>query len=160
MTINVTPAGTRGVQQPRLPAPIMAGLSSIFTAIYRRFGSRMRVAGRSLLLLTTIGAKTGKERQSILGWWPEEGATDGSILIVGSVGGSARHPAWLLNMARHPDQVWIERDGRRTRVQPETLIGEERAAVWGMVAAGSAQYAGYQDKTDREIPVIRLRPLA
>jgi deazaflavin-dependent oxidoreductase (nitroreductase family) len=138
----------------------MALLARPFAAMVRRPGSRMRVAGQPLLVLTTIGATSGRERQAVLGYWPDAGERDGSILIVGSNVGAARHPAWLFNMARNPDQVWIERAGPRVRVQAETLEAEERSAVWTNVVAGTGRYASYQVKTDREIPIVRLRPIS
>lgn len=161
MSVNVTPRGTRGAKPPPIPTPLLRLLARPYAAMVKRPGSKMRVAGRPLLVLTTIGASSGKERQTVLGYWPDEGAgaDEGSLLVVASNRGTATHPAWLFNMARHPDQVWIERDGTRTRVQPETLAGEERTAVWAKVAAGNAQYAHYQEQTDRVIQVVRLRPI-
>jgi deazaflavin-dependent nitroreductase family protein len=143
--------------RPSLPGPVQAALALPFAAMVRRFGSRMRMGGQRLLVLTTIGAKSGRERQAVLGYWPDESERDGSVLIVGSNAGAARHAAWLFNMARNPDKVWIEGLGPRTLVRPETLEGEERAAAWAKVAATGA-YRRYQDKTDREIPIVRLRP--
>jgi len=134
-------------------------LARPYAAMVKRPGSKMRVAGQPLLVLRTIGASSGRERQVVLGYWPDEGAVDGSLLVIGSNIGASTHPAWLFNMARNPDQVWIERAGTRERVQPETLDGEERAAMWAKVAAGNAQYARYQVQTDREIPIVRLRPI-
>jgi deazaflavin-dependent oxidoreductase (nitroreductase family) len=138
----------------------MAGLNRLFNGIYRRFGSRMRVAGQPLLLLRTIGAKSGQERETVLGWWPDKGSTDGSVLVAATASGSVRHPAWFLNLAGNPDKVWIERDGQRVRVQPETLLGTEREEIWRTVVAPTGRYGSYVEKTDREIPVIRLRPIA
>ena len=79
----------------------------------KRPGSKMRVAGQPLLVLKTIGGSSGKERQTVLGYWADEGSGDGSLLVIASNMGAASHPAWLFNMARHPEQVWIERDGTR-----------------------------------------------
>jgi deazaflavin-dependent oxidoreductase (nitroreductase family) len=159
MTMNVTPDGTRGARRPPLPGPVARGMARLFTAMFRRSGRKMRVAGLPLLVLTTIGAKSGKEREAMLGWWEDPTTTDGSILIVGSNQGLAQQTAWLLNMAAHPDRVWIEREGGKAQVRPETLEGEERTAAWAIVAK-STQYAKYQEQTDREIPIVRLRPIA
>jgi deazaflavin-dependent oxidoreductase (nitroreductase family) len=138
----------------------MAVGARIFTAMFRRRGGKMRVAGQPLLVLTTIGAKSGKEREAMLGYWDDPTATDGSILVVGSNQGAAVQSAWLLNMAAHHDQVWVERAGVKTRVLPETLEGAERSAAWAMVAKPGSQYAKYETQTDREIPIVRLRPVA
>lgn len=159
MPITITPAGTRGAKPPRIPASLMALLQRPFAAMVRRPGSKMRVAGQRLLVLITVGATSGRERQAVLGYWPDEGASDGSVLVVGSNIGAARHAAWLFNMDRNPDKVWIERAGPRERVQAETLEGEERSAFWAKVVATNKQYGSYQEKTDREIPIVRLRPI-
>jgi deazaflavin-dependent oxidoreductase (nitroreductase family) len=134
-------------------------LAKPYVAAVKRPGSKMRVAGQPLLVLTTIGATSGRERETVLGYWPDEGEQDGSLLVIGSNMGAATHPAWFFNMARHPDQVWIERNGTRQRVLPESLEGEERAAFWTAVVARNARYAKYQEQTDREIPIVRLRPI-
>jgi deazaflavin-dependent oxidoreductase (nitroreductase family) len=131
----------------------------MFTAMFRWGGRKVRVAGLPLLVLTTVGGKSGKDREAMLGWWEDPTTTDGSILVVGSNQGLAQQTAWLLNMAAHPDRVWIEREAGKVQVRLETLEGEERTAAWAIVAK-SAQYARYQEQTDREIPIVRLRPVA
>jgi deazaflavin-dependent oxidoreductase (nitroreductase family) len=81
---------------------------------------------------------------------------DNSWLVVASAGGSAHHPAWYHNIAAHPDQVWIEFGGNRMRVTPSQLEGDERAQAWQRITGSQSRYAGYEGKTDRVIPVIRL----
>ena len=158
MAVKVTPRGTRGGNgPPGFLRPILAILQRPYTAAVRRRGSKMKTAGQPLMVLTTVGANTGKERETVLGYWAEHG---GSIVVIGTNMGAAVHPGWLFNMARNPDKVWIERDGVRQRVTPETLEGPERAAFWAEVAAGSARYARYEQVTDREMPIVRLRPVA
>ena len=146
-----TPAGTRGGRQPR------AGL--ILRLINKNAASRFRRAGKMLgfngLILTTVGAKTGAERISPVGWWP---GPDGSWLIVAAANGAAQNPAWYHNIAAHPGDVQIEVDGRRIRVTAEQLHGAERAQAWQQIAAATPRFAQYQRKTDRELPVIRLVP--
>jgi deazaflavin-dependent oxidoreductase (nitroreductase family) len=107
------------------------------------------------LILTTVGARTGAERTSPVGWWP---GPDGSWLIVAAANGAAQNPAWYHNIAAHPDNVQIEVDGRRIGVTAEQLHGAERAQAWQQIAAATPRFAQYQDKTDRELPVIRLAP--
>jgi len=114
-----------------------------------------KMMGFPVLLLTTVGARTGLERTHVLG-----GFTDGedAWLIVASKGGAATHPDWFINLARNPDKVWIEVGNQKLRVTPEALKGREREEALARVAAVAPRYAGYQKKTDREIPVIRLTP--
>jgi deazaflavin-dependent oxidoreductase (nitroreductase family) len=113
-----------------------------------------RVAGLDVLYLTTVGARSGQERTVPLAFFPDG---DGWLLVA-SNGGAVRHPAWMLNLAAHPDRVWAEVGGRRRRVTATTLAGEERAARFAEIAAAHPRYAGYAARTDREIPIVRLRP--
>lgn len=155
MSVEVTPRGTRGFEPPKLPRPLMSAMIGASRLAYRLLGKRMRVMGRPLLQLETVGAKSGKTRTAILGWFPDE--SDESWLVVASYAGSSRHPAWFLNLATHPDQVWVEVGGRRYNVRPGSLQGTERAQAWQRITELSPGYGDYQSKTDREIPVIRLR---
>ena len=118
-----------------------------------------------MLLLTTLGAKTGKVRQTVLCWFPDGGHADTadvatSWLVVASAAGAAKHPAWYVNLARHPDQASIELGGRQVKVEPQSLRGAERAEAWRQVVALAPGYATYATKTDREIPIFRLRAVA
>ena len=119
-------------------------------------GDRFRIGGQPLVLLTTVGAKTGKARRTLLGRF----ADGNNWLIVASFAGSARHPAWYFNLARNPDKVWVEVDGRTQRVRPESLQGQEREDALLRIIALAPGYGAYQEKTDREIPVVRLTPVA
>jgi deazaflavin-dependent oxidoreductase (nitroreductase family) len=146
MTVELTPKGTHGVEMPRLPRPFMKGIQGMMIWMARRSNSR-------LVVLTTIGAKTGRPHTVALGRFPDG---ENAFLVVASNAGSARHPAWYINMAKNPDQVWAEIGNRKVKVHPQALAGAERAAAFQRVIAASPGYAGYQEKTDREIPVIRL----
>jgi deazaflavin-dependent oxidoreductase (nitroreductase family) len=117
----------------------------------------MKVADRPLLELITVGARSGSERHTVVGWFEDPIHLD-ARLVVASNAGSASHPAWLLNMAAHPGSIRI-RDARGERaVAAETLAGAERAAAWERVAAAAPGYGSYPMKTDREIPIVRLTP--
>ena len=118
----------------------------------------MRVQGRPLLLLTTIGAKTGRRRETTLGWFPDDERGGDSRLIVASNAGAAAHPAWYLNLARRPEGAAIEVDGRRLAVNAESLHGSERDRAWERIVALAPGYGKYERQTDREIPVVRLTP--
>lgn len=155
MTVEITPSGTYGTQFPRLARPLKRAALALNVLFFRALGNRVRLQGRPLLLLTTVGARSGQRRQTPLCWFPD---SEGTWLIVASVGGAPTHPAWLLNLARNPDQVWIEVGGRRLRVEPESLKGEEREAAWQRVISMASGYYAYQQKTDRIIPLIRLTP--
>jgi deazaflavin-dependent oxidoreductase (nitroreductase family) len=149
MSINVTPSGTRGQRPP--PGPLKKVIFWIMRATHR-IGAR-RMDGLPVILLTTRGATSGEPRTTPLISF-EDG--DSAWLVVASFGGAARHPAWFVNMARHPDEIRMEIEGRQVKVTARSLEGEERQAAWQRIVAQSPRFAGYQEKTDREIPVVRL----
>jgi hypothetical protein len=59
-------------------------------------------------------------------------------------------------MVQHPDEIWLEVGNRKMKVRGESLTGSEREEALARIAAISARYAGYQKKTDRQIPIVRL----
>jgi len=126
-------------------------MMKMMTSWHRRSGDKFM--GMDLLYLTTVGAKSGEKRQSPVSRFPD---SESSWLVVASAGGSARHPAWYHNIAAHPDQVWVEIGGEQHRVTAQQLEGDERAQAWRQITESQPRYAGYQQKTDRNIPVIRL----
>ena len=146
-----TAAGTRGGRQPagfaaRLGNKVMAG---------RIRKGRAKFLGFNALVLTTVGRKTGAERATPVGYFP---GPDGSWLIVASAAGAQGNPAWYYNLAAHPNQVQIEVGGQKIPVTAEQLHGTDREQAWQQIVATVPRFAGYQQKTDREIPVIRLTP--
>ena len=114
-----------------------------------------QMMGFPVVLLTTVGAKTGKERTHVLGGFADG---DNAWLVVASKGGAPTHPAWFINLAKNPDKVWIEVGNRKLAVKAESLKGADREKALARVAAIAPRYGEYQKKTDREIPVIRLTP--
>ena len=150
MTIEIPPSGTRGASTRIVRIFRLFNPLSVWT--YRRRGGG---SGPSGLLLTTAGARSGKERTVALGKFNDVG---GRWLVVASLVGAARHPAWFINLAKHPDKVWVEVGRDRFKVRPELLRGEERADAWRRIVAASPGYGRYEQVTDREIPVVRLTP--
>ena len=123
--------------------------------MFRRDGGKSMSArmGFPIVLLTTRGARTGRERTSALGGFPDG---ENSWLVVASLAGAAQHPAWFLNMAKNPDDIWLEVGNERFKVHGQTLEGSERTEALARIASVAARYGGYQGKTDREIPIMRL----
>lgn len=148
MSVELTPSGTRGVRMPALVRSGMKRFSRVIAAALRLFGVRV-------LELTTTGAKTGQSRTVTLTWFPDG---ENAWLVIASYGGSAKHPAWYVNLAKNPDQAWIDVGGRHIQVRAESLKGAERASAWQRITAVAPNYATYQAQTDREIPVVRLTP--
>jgi deazaflavin-dependent oxidoreductase (nitroreductase family) len=147
MAIETPPGGTFGARMPR--GRLLRAGSRMMAAFYRMRGGR----GSDLLLLTTVGARSGTQRTTGVRRFDDG---DGRWLIVASAGGQARQPAWLHNLAQHPDEVWVEIGRDRIKTRPEILRGEDRADAWRRVVAEAPQFGGYETKTDREIPVVRL----
>src|SRR5437588_12523457 len=118
----------------------------------------MKQGGVPLLILTTVGARSGHARSVPLTWFPDKPTAADRRLVVASLGGAANHPNWFYNLARNPDKVWIEVGRRRLKVRPETLGGAERDQAYRRVVAAVPGHAGYQQKTDRRLPAARLIP--
>jgi deazaflavin-dependent oxidoreductase (nitroreductase family) len=143
--------GTRGSRQPS--GALYRWVNRWAAHRLRRKGGKMM--GFNALVLTTVGRKSGRERANPVGWFPGK---DGSWLIVASAAGAAGNPAWYYNIAAHPDKVQIEIDGHKIPVTAEQLHGAEREEAWRQITAAAPRFAQYQQKTDRELPVIRLEP--
>jgi deazaflavin-dependent oxidoreductase (nitroreductase family) len=150
MSFQKTPGGTRGGRGMPSNA-ITRAMTRLAMAWHRRSGDKFQ--GMDVLYLTTVGAKSGEKRQSTISRFADG---DDAWLVVASYGGATHHPAWYHNIAAHPDQVWIEFGGRQMRVTPRQLEGDERAQAWQRITENQPRYAGYQTKTDRAIPIIRL----
>lgn len=151
MAIVTSKAGTRGARGARIGKLVARLLRPIMVRHHRRRGNTFR--GRDVLYLTTVGAKTGRQRQSAVGF---ETDGEGSWLVVASMGGAAHNPGWYHNIVAHPGQVWIDVRGHQYRVTPEQLDGQRRAQAWARITASRPSMAQYQDKTDRVLPVLRL----
>jgi deazaflavin-dependent oxidoreductase (nitroreductase family) len=103
------------------------------------------------LLLTTTGRRSGEQRQLPLIY----GEDPSGLVIVASKGGAPAHPAWYLNLVEHP-QVIVQVAHDRYRAEARVVGPEERQRLWPKMTAIWPQYDEYQEKTDREIPVVVL----
>ena len=153
--IDIPPRGTRGARVMDFMFKLMKPFAGREVARYQKAsGPEQRTfMGFPVLVLTTLGAKTGRERSTVLGGFPDG---DNAWLIIASKGGSPDHPGWLYNIAKNPDKVWVQVGNRKLKVSCESLTGKEREDAYARVAGDAKQYAGYPKKTDREIPVLRL----
>jgi len=145
-----TTNGTRGARQPK--GRFLIWMNALLAWRISRKGKAPGMPFDALVLVT-VGAKSGQERRSPLGWFP---GPDGSWLVVAAAAGAPRNPAWYYNLAAHPDQVSIEVPGGPVAVTAEQLHGTEREQAWQQITTASKQFANYQVKTDRELPVIKL----
>ena len=150
MPVVVPPKGTKGTLFPRF----LVRLGSRFVPRMFRRGRMRTGGGIPTLMLETVGAKTGQPRQAILGFF-EDGPS--AWLVIASLAGASRHPAWLHNLAKQPDAMVEFFGGERVPVHAETLTGPDLDAAWRRMADEAPEYVKYLSKTDREIPKLRLR---
>jgi deazaflavin-dependent oxidoreductase (nitroreductase family) len=111
------------------------------------------IGAAPFILLTTRGRKTGRLRTTPV-LYLEDG---GDFIVIASVGGNDMHPAWYLNLKEHPEaEVMIGREWRRVIAQ-ETGI-DEKKKIWPRLVKLYPQFDAYQQRTNREIPLMRLLP--
>jgi len=112
--------------------------------------------GMPVLELTTTGRRSGQPRKTLVTPPYQEGST---LVLVASRGGDDRDPAWFLNLRDNPD-VTVSEAGKPARPMRAEVAGpDERARLWPLLTAAHPNYAGYQKKTTREIPVVLLHPI-
>ena len=116
-------------------------------------GTEMR--GMPVVLLTSVGAKSGKLRKSPL-MRVEHG---GEYAVVASLGGAPRNPVWYSNLKANPHVELQDGPVKRDYTARE-VTGDEKATWWDRAVAAYPDYADYQKKTDRQIPVFVLTPMA
>ena len=108
--------------------------------------------GAPTLLLTTTGRTSGEPRTLPLIY----GRSGDAYLIVASKGGADAPPAWYLNIQENPDDVEIQVKGDRFKVRARDAAPDEKPEMWKTMTAEWPAYDEYQEKTDREIPVVVL----
>jgi deazaflavin-dependent oxidoreductase (nitroreductase family) len=145
-----TPNGTKGARQPTA-GRLMLWLNKWASKRIHKSGKFM--GGMNALELTTVGRKSGVERSTPIGCFPDE---DGGWLVVASAAEAPKNPAWYYNIAAHPDKVRIELAGRTVDVVAGQLHGAVRDQAWQQISSAAPRFAQYQEKTDRELPIIRL----
>jgi len=109
--------------------------------------------GRPVVILTTLGARSGKLRKTPL----MRVEHDGAYAVVASLGGAPKHPVWFYNIQANP-LVELQDGPEVQEMKAREVTGEEKAQWWERAVATWPDYASYQEKTDREIPVFVLEP--
>jgi deazaflavin-dependent oxidoreductase (nitroreductase family) len=132
---------------------LMSALNTwIFRATSGRLGGRF-LGGAPVLLLTTIGRKSGRPRTSPLLY-----LKDGErYVIVGSKGGMSHHPLWVLNLQANPNAE-VEIGAQRIEVTAQRATDAEKAALWPRLVQMYPSFDQYQARTTRNIPVFLLTP--
>ena len=109
--------------------------------------------GMPVIKLTTIGRVSGKDRSVML---TSPIKSNGDICLVASKGGDDRHPEWYLNLLRDP-RVKVEAPSGTKSMIATIAEGDERELLWNQIVSDFPNYGSYQEKTNREIPVIILK---
>jgi deazaflavin-dependent oxidoreductase (nitroreductase family) len=133
-------------------------MNALHRILLKASGGRLGWTAQAMpvLELTTIGRKSGRPRSVMLTSPLREGA---ALVVVASRGGDDQPPAWFLNLSDNPEvQVKLQGkpgEARRARVATPA----ERERLWPLVIADHQNYAGYQSRTTREIPLVFLEPV-
>ena len=136
---------------------VLKTMNATHRALLKLSGGRVgwQAGKMPVIELTTTGRKSGQPRTVMLTSPLQEGT---SIVVVASRGGDDQHPAWFLNLRDNPDvEVSVKGEPKR-RMRARVANPEERARLWPRVTADHKNYAGYQTKTEREIPLVLLEP--
>jgi deazaflavin-dependent oxidoreductase (nitroreductase family) len=130
----------------------LRAMSGINTALYRLTGGKVggRMGKAPILLLTVAGRKSGKRRTTPLLY----GRDGDNFVVIASMGGAPKHPAWYLNLHGQEAEVQVRRE--RLRVRARDAEGEERERLWALMVSLYPSYDDYQKKTERRIPVVVL----
>ena len=126
--------------------------TEIYEATNGEQGGDLR--GRPVIVLTSVGAKTGKLRKTALMRVEHEGV----YAVVASLGGAPRNPAWYQNLKANP-HVELQDGATRRDYTAREVTGDEKATWWKRAVEAWPDYATYQARTDRQIPVFVLDPM-
>ncbi len=129
-------------------------LLGIHQFLYEKTDGRIgaSIGKRPMLLLRTVGAKTGKARTSALLYVPHAEA----YTVIASKGGDPKHPGWYHNLIAQPN-VEVQVGRKRIPVRARVSEGDERSTLWALAdKVNHGGYENYQSKTDRKIPVVVL----
>jgi deazaflavin-dependent oxidoreductase (nitroreductase family) len=127
---------------------------SLFNASKGRIGGR--ALGMPVLQLTTTGRTSGKPRPTML---TSPLVLGDKVMLVASNGGDDREPSWCQNLRKTPE-VEVTMEGSTRRMRAHIADSDERAELWPQITSAHSNYAGYQRKTDREIPVVVCEPIS
>jgi deazaflavin-dependent oxidoreductase (nitroreductase family) len=134
-------------------------MNAVHRMVLRASGGRIghAVGGMPVLELVTTGRRSGAPRTVMLTSPLREGA---AYVVVASRGGDDRDPAWFLNLRDTPQVQVTVQGGPPTPMLASVATPDERARMWPEIAGRYRNYAGYQKRTQREIPLVLLRPVA
>ncbi len=131
---------------------VFKSLTGFHRTVYRLSKGKVfgNAKGMPVLELETIGRKSGKARTTMLTAPIHD---DERVVVVASKGGDDHHPAWFLNLRDNPS-VKVKMNGVSRDMTASVATADEKAELWPAIVAANSGYAGYQKKTDRDIPVV------
>jgi deazaflavin-dependent oxidoreductase (nitroreductase family) len=134
----------------------MKAMNALHRTIWAVSGGRLlkSAGGMPVVELHTAGRKSGQERTVLL---TSPVQRDGAYVLVASKGGDDRHPDWYRNLVAQPE-VEVTIDGARQPMRARTASADEKAELWPAVVAAYKGYAGYQRRTERDIPLVICEP--
>ena len=140
---------------PIAPTWVVKAMTRLNLFVYGLTNGRMMntLGGYPICLVEMTGAKSGKKRTIPVMYCPD----GDDVLVVASMGGAPKNPAWYGNLVAHPD-VTIIQGGTVRKMRARQLSGDEREAAWPVCATYYPPYDEYQVRTNREIPVFRCEP--
>jgi deazaflavin-dependent oxidoreductase (nitroreductase family) len=145
-----------GASSTRPPRRLIRAVGAIHRFAIVRSGGRLGTVllDHPILLLSTVGRRSGKRRTQPLMYVREAGG----YLVAASFGGHDKDPAWVANIKANPEATIVV-EGSRMPVSATITTPDERERLWPHFLSLSAGYEKYQRSTDRKIPIVRLRPL-
>jgi deazaflavin-dependent oxidoreductase (nitroreductase family) len=137
----------------------LKAMNMVHRTVLKISGGRIgyRVAGMPVVQLTTIGRKSGQPRTVLL---TSPARVGEALVVVASRGGDDQHPAWFLNLENDPHVQVAVQGGPSQPMLARVATPQERDELWPQIAAQYTNYAGYQTKTTRVIPLVLLEPQA
>lgn len=137
---------------------MLKAMNTIHRGLLKISGGRVGWTGAKMpvLELTTVGRKSGAKRSVMLTSPYQDGDT---WVIVASKGGEDTHPAWFLNLRDTPEVEVVWQGDPKKAMVARVLSSEERAEIWPKITEKYSNYGGYQEKTEREIPLVSLEPV-
>jgi deazaflavin-dependent oxidoreductase (nitroreductase family) len=131
-------------------------VSGFHQTVFRMSNGRLanKGFGMPVVMLTTVGRKSGKQRTTMLTSPVQDGDR---LVLVASYGGDDRHPAWFLNLRDNPE-VELTMGGRTRPMRARVATADEKAELWPRVVDAYKGYGQYQRRTERDIPLVIVEP--
>ena len=153
---ELVPAPAMSRRYEPSPLEFVADNVELYESTGGRMGNSLPGSGEEIVVLTTIGARSGAIRKTPV----MRVVADGRWLLVGSMGGQPTDPHWCRNLRARPDEVWVQDGPEPQPVSVKELSGAERDRWWTIAVQAFPDYADYRRRTDRVIPLFLATPCA